>query len=81
MISIITCNIGYVTISLEIKVKEQQAVEFVSTRETEGYRLLYFECAQDTLAQSESSNTIYLSDLLYGRLILRAVIGQFQVRK
>ena len=61
MISIITCNIGYVTISLEIKVKEQQAVEFVSTRETEGYRLSC-ECAQDTLAQSESSNTIYLSD-------------------
>ena len=41
----ITCNIGYLTISPEIKVKEQQAVEFVSNREIDGYRLFSFECA------------------------------------
>ena len=40
-------DICYVTISPEIKIKEQQAVKFVSSRETDGYRLFFFEWAQD----------------------------------
>ena len=48
-ISIISFNISYVTILPEIKIKEQQAVKFVSTRLE--YRPFSFECAQDTQAR------------------------------
>ena len=67
MISIITYNIGYVTISPEIEVIEQQAVEFVSTRETQGYRLFSFECEQETQAQSESSSLIHRCEIEFLR--------------
>ena len=58
MVSIISCKISYVTISPEMKIKEQQAAKFVSTREIAGYRLFSFECAQETQAPSESSSLI-----------------------
>ena len=58
-ISIITCNTSYVTISPEIKIKEQQAVKFVSTGGTAECRLEFsFECALETQVQSESSSLI-----------------------
>ena len=74
-ISIITFNISYVTISPEIKIKEQQAIKFVSTRGTAGYRLFSFECAQDTQAQSESSSLIRRCE----REFLRDFLSEFRL--
>ena len=76
MISYITCNTSYVTISPEIEsIKELQAIMFVSTRETEGYKLFSFEClAQATQAQSESSSLIRRCEIEF----LRDFVSEFR---
>ena len=66
---------SYVTISPEIKIKEQQQVFlFVSTQETERYRLFSFECAQETQVQSESSSLMRSCE----RKLLRDFVSEFR---
>ena len=72
---IITCNTSDETISPEIKIKEQQAIQFVSTRETAGCRLFSFECAQVTQAQSESSSLVRRCEIEF----LRNRVSEFHL--
>ena len=53
--------------------KEQQALQFVSTHKTAGYRLSSFECAQETQAQSESSSLIRRCEMEF----LRDFVSEF----
>ena len=63
MISIIACNTAsYITISPDIKIKEQQAIEFFLARERAGCRLFSIECALEIQAQSDSSSMMCRSE-------------------